>query len=359
MKNKPYKAMVYIGRFEPPTIAHNAIFQKAAELSDQPIILVGSGYRARDPRIPFTHEERSGIINNIMLDFVESPTIRVIRDHLYNNSAWITQVQNIVNCAISTPAADPRPIGIIGHDKDHTSWYLKEFPQWSPVDAPYTPNVDATKIRNLYFLRKQWAGVDRRIRAMCPPQTFDFLQEFRNTDTYNLLVEETECIRKYKKSWAKSPYTPAFLTADSLVVQSGHILLVQRRASPGKGLYALPGGFVNPTERIFAASIRELREETRLKVPPAVLEGSLSKTTPMRVFDHPQRSLRGRTVTQVYKYELASGPLPKVKGGDDAQKAVWVPLSELRSLERKMFEDHYHMINCMMGFDSIDYDPRG
>ena len=140
------------------------------------------------------------------------------------------------------------------------------------------------------------------------------------------------------------PYAPTFLTCDAVVVQSGHVLLVKRGANPGKGLWALPGGFVNQNERIQDACMRELREETRLKVPLPVLHGSVKNK---EVFDHPDRSLRGRTVTQAFYIELPPGKLPQVKGGDDAASAKWVPLAFVR--EEEMYEDHYHILTHFLG----------
>jgi bifunctional NMN adenylyltransferase/nudix hydrolase len=39
--------------------------------------------------------------------------------------------------------------------------------------------------------------------------------------------------------------------------------------------------------------------------------------------------------------------LPKVKGADDAEKAKWVPISELR--EEDFFDDHYFIIQYFLG----------
>ncbi|BBI69435.1 hypothetical protein PKHYL_36260 [Psychrobacter sp. KH172YL61] len=39
--------------------------------------------------------------------------------------------------------------------------------------------------------------------------------------------------------------------------------------------------------------------------------------------------------------------MPKVKGGDDATKAFWLPLAELDA--KMMFEDHYAIITKMVG----------
>ena len=161
-----------------------------------------------------------------------------------------------------------------------------------------------------------------------------------------MLVREYDFIKQYKSAWEAAPYAPTFVTVDAVVVQSGHVLLVRRRAEPGRGLYAIPGGFLDPGERIDDAVFRELREETKIKVPEPVLRGSVRAK---EVFDAPNRSLRGRTITHAYLIELQPGALPKVKGSDDAEKAKWVPISVFERMENQMFEDHYHIINTLIG----------
>ncbi|MCY1381745.1 Bifunctional NMN adenylyltransferase/Nudix hydrolase [compost metagenome] len=92
--------------------------------------------------------------------------------------------------------------------------------------------------------------------------------------------------------------------------------------------------------------MRELREETRLKLPAPVLRGSLRA---QEAFDHPERSLRGRTITHAFHFEFQAGELPPVKGGDDAAKARWFPLSELRAMESQIYEDHFYIIERFIG----------
>jgi bifunctional NMN adenylyltransferase/nudix hydrolase len=122
-------------------------------------------------------------------------------------------------------------------------------------------------------------------------------------------------------------------------------LLVSRKAFPGRGQLALPGGFINQYERLEEAMLRELREETRLKVPAPVLKGSIRR---QQVFDSPYRSTRGRTITHAFYIELSPDTsLPKVKGGDDAKHAQWAPLAKLDP--RQMYEDHYDIIQEMIG----------
>ena len=115
--------------------------------------------------------------------------------------------------------------------------------------------------------------------------------------------------------------------------------------NPGKGLFALPGGFVNQNETVRDASIRELREETKIKVPEAVLRGSIRDH---ETFDDPYRSTLGRVITKAYHFKLPDDiTLPKVKGADDAEKAKWVPISELR--EDQLFDDHYAIVAYFLG----------
>ena len=130
------------------------------------------------------------------------------------------------------------------------------------------------------------------------------------------------------------------MTVDAVVVQSGHILLVKRGDMPGKGQLALPGGFLNQNETMLDGAIRELKEETKIKVPVPVLKGSIKES---KTFDAPNRSSRGRTITQAFFIDLGVGELPKVKGADDAEKAFWVPFNEVK--QEKMFEDHFHIID--------------
>ena len=199
--------------------------------------------------------------------------------------------------------------------------------------------VHATDIRKLFF-----ESNIRYLASVVSTSVYYFLEEFKNTPEYTLLKEEYDFIKKYREAWAAAPYAPTFLTCDAVVVQSGNILLIKRKAVPGKGLWALPGGFVNPKERIQDAMIRELREETKIKVPAPVLKGSIKSS---EVFDDPERSLRGRTITQAFYIELPPGELPVVKGADDADKAEWVPLAHIK--EEKMFEDHMNIIQTFIG----------
>jgi bifunctional NMN adenylyltransferase/nudix hydrolase len=141
--------------------------------------------------------------------------------------------------------------------------------------------------------------------------------------------------------WDVAPYPVTFTTVDTLVIKSGCVLLIKRGTQLGKNQYAMPGGYLNANEGIEDGALRELKEETHIVVPPAVLKGSIKD---VKVFDHPKRSLRGRIITHVHLIDLGYGPLPEVKGGDDASGAFWLPIADVFQSEEKFFEDHYDII---------------
>jgi len=233
-------------------------------------------------------------------------------------------------------ASKPK-IGLIGHQKDESSFYLSMFPQWEREEVENYENISSTDIREAYFENGELSDALNTNVSIA-------LEKFKSTKAYEQVQNEFHFVKKYKSAWDNAPYTPMFITVDAVVVQSGHILMIERKAQPGKGLMALPGGFLDANETLKSAVIRELREETRIKVPAPVLAGSITKT---QVFDDPYRSARGRTVTHAYLIELKGDKLPKVKGGDDASKAFWVPFAEVKP--ELMFEDHFHIIQAMVG----------
>jgi bifunctional NMN adenylyltransferase/nudix hydrolase len=335
--------LVFIGRFQPYHLGHHKVVESALKQAERVVILIGSSYQPRSIRNPWTFPEREQFIRgSFPPDRQDRLIISPLQDDVYNDQNWLSRVQQTVHgiiCQFPARIAQATTIGLIGHSKDHTSYYLSLFPQWQSIDVQAYGDLNATELRQQFFL-------DGHLQEACPPSVNEFLQNFQTTKTYQYIADEWAFIRAYQQGWEHAPYPPTFVTVDAVVVQSGHVLLVERKARPGKGLLALPGGFVNQQERLQDAVIRELREETRIKVPAPVLAGSISRE---QVFDDPHRSSRGRTITHAYLLELkpdAKG-LPKVKGGDDAAHAFWVPLGDLDP--ENMFEDHFHIINAMLG----------
>lgn len=113
-------------------------------------------------------------------------------------------------------------------------------------------------------------------------------------------------------------------TADVVVTTTdGHVLLIKRGWDPHRGMWALPGGHVDPGETSRAAAARELREEAGVYAEPADL-------LRLGVWDAPDRDPRGRYVTVAYHLVVLPGTA--IKAGTDAKTVRWWPLSDLPEL---------------------------
>lgn len=337
-----YDVLTFIGRFQPFHLGHKSVVDTALERAKKVVLIVGSDQQPRTARNPFTSQERIQMISAVYPDAVKEGRLFFCPqvDHTYNIDRWIAGVQSSAFAVAHNPfTPDPVRMGLIGHAKDHSSFYLKAFPSWDSVEVPNYEGIDATRIRKGFFSH------DISARALVPEPVQEFMDAWMETSEFSRVKGEHAFITDYKKQWEAAPYPPTFFTADAIVVQSGHILLVKRGAFPGYGLWALPGGFVNQGETAFDAAVRELREETKIKVPEPVLRGSKRS---WRMFDDPHRSQRGRTITAAFYFDLAAREeLPAIKGGDDAAQAAWVPLANLT--RNGMFEDHYDIIETMVG----------
>jgi ADP-ribose pyrophosphatase YjhB (NUDIX family) len=99
----------------------------------------------------------------------------------------------------------------------------------------------------------------------------------------------------------------------------GRLLLVRRGHPPGEGLWSLPGGRVEAEESDAEALIRELSEETGLRIEPGRLIGSLEYPGP------------GGVTYDIHDYAaIVTGG--ELSPGDDAAEAHWVTPAEVRRL---------------------------
>lgn len=333
-----YDYAIFIGRLQPPHKEHINQIKRGLDLASKVVICLGSHRAARNIKNPWTAEEREAMVRACFsVDDNDRLLFTQVRDYYYNNTTWFTHLHNEVKEMMASVIDNPK-LCVIGAKKDASSWYLDMLPEGWKRELCQTKNVmNATDVRDLYF---EGDFIDAT-SDLCAPVT-EYLMDWRHTEHYKNMAGEWEFIQKYKKSWESAPYPVTFVTTDAIVVKNGHVLVVRRKFNPGRGLLALPGGFVNGNESIESSAFRELKEETRILVPKEELKKHLVDT---RVFDHPNRSLRGRTITHAYCVKLPDGgDLPQVKGSDDAEHALWVPLADLYVRETEFYEDHIHII---------------
>lgn len=112
------------------------------------------------------------------------------------------------------------------------------------------------------------------------------------------------------------------------------LLLIKRKHNPYEGMWAIPGGFVEDDEELEAAAIRELEEETGLKV---------ASMQQLHTFGRVGRDTRGRTITVTY-YTTIDHADNSVQGGDDAAHAEWVRVADITGLAF----DHMEMLQMAL-----------
>ena len=266
-----------------------------------------------------------------------------MRDH-YNETVWVQAVRRSV--ARHTQPGDR--IALVGHFKDATSSYLRAFPSWALIDLPRQGSMDATTIRDAYFDATPATATAALapLADQIPASTLTALGTFAQQTEYTTLQEEWRVLRAHRQSWAHAPYPPVFVTVDAVLRCRNQVLLIRRAHAPGKGQLAVPGGFIEQRETLWQSCLRELAEETHCAVSEAQLRSALQSVA---VFDHPDRSQRGRTITHAHYFDLGDVPLPAVQADDDALQAQWVPVAQLTALEDRFFEDHFHMLDHFLG----------
>jgi bifunctional NMN adenylyltransferase/nudix hydrolase len=347
--SKKRDVAVYIGRFQPFHLGHLALLRGALAAAAHVVIVVGSAFQARSPKNPFTWAERCEMIK-LALSSDEQARLKFlpVRDY-YDEEKWVRAVREGVARIASELNPGRRPeIALVGHFKDASSSYLQSFEGWELISMDRAGLVDATHIRDAY-LGCGGHDLDAALASLvsaAPVATLEFLRAWSAQPFYALLAQEWEMLRQYKKAWAQAPYPPVFVTVDAVVRCADKVLLIKRGQAPGIGLHAVPGGFIEPRERAYQSAIRELREETGLNLLESTMKACLKASA---VFDHPDRSQRGRTITHAFYFDLGHRDLPEVSAADDAQSAEWIGIEHLPALEEQFHDDHFHMLDHFLG----------
>jgi 8-oxo-dGTP pyrophosphatase MutT (NUDIX family) len=200
-------------------------------------------------------------------------------------------------------------------------------PQYSvsiPVDAPRTythPDVLAAAARGESWVdpetdptRIDWT--ERQARALIPFQVVNGRPVNPHAPT------GIRYGRNELGHWGEQA------CADALVClrdehQHRWILMVERADGHG---WALPGGHVDPGEDPAAAAVRELAEETGLKLPDAQWQLSEPRYVP-----DPRASDEAWMVTVLARTDIGyhrRNAFPPVTGADDALRALWLPADD-------------------------------
>lgn len=343
MAQERFDWAVCIGRFQLFHDAQLALLRAALSLAPRVAVLVGSARQARSPRNPFTYDER---VETIRLALAEEERGRVtfvaVRD-VYDQQRWVRDVRETMARLTGSPNTR---IVLVGHRKDPTGEYLNDFPGWTLHDVGRQGEVHGKALRAVLYASPTVEASLAALASQVPASTLEFLRSWAQLPFLAKLREEWAELAEEHDKWAGSPYPPVFVTVDAVVRVADQVLLIRRGRAPGKGLLAVPGGFIEQRETAYQSAVRELQEETGFELLPSEMEHALKA---QRVFDHPDRSQRGRVITHAFYFDLGQRMLPEIAGSDDAAEARWVPIAELPSLEEEFHDDHFHILDAFLG----------
>ncbi len=173
--------LVFIGRFQPFHLAHMRTIQIALEHSQHVILALGSAQNERNIKNPFLAVEREQMI---LSNFSEEDQARIKFVHVidvYNDEKWQKLVKSLVNDVVEPHAK----VGLIGHFKDDSSYYLKFFPEWEMVELESLEGaLSATPMREAYY--RGQIQTDK-----FPQGTIKFLQKFQENEIYQQLSHKS------------------------------------------------------------------------------------------------------------------------------------------------------------------------
>ena len=186
----------------------------------------------------------------------------------------------------------PEPLCGAGHDRAILAWARRALDVWVPGGAPrFCPHCGQPLQEREAFGRQ---------RSVCATCGFVHFRELK--------------------------------VGVSLVVeQEGRVLLVRRAEEPGRGLWALPSGFVEWDEHPEEAVCRECIEETGLVAAPPTLIGA----------SYYSDDYRGPGINLSYRAKAIGGSL---RAGDDAREARFFALDELPPPEEIAFSGHAELL---------------
>jgi bifunctional NMN adenylyltransferase/nudix hydrolase len=340
---------VLIGRFAPFQHRHEEALRAALANWQRVVVVITSAFQAPSPKNPFSWEQRADMIRLCLSDEECRRVAFVpVRDH-HRDERWAADVAAGVQRQV--PDATPKQLTVVHPEFTDAGEYTiecpKVLPRWGQQSLPIASrqhlSLDGATVRSVLL------SVDAGARAAAlaflrdavPDPVRHYLSAWWESPLREKLAAEAQWIHQYRERW---PAEQA-MTVDTVVVCSGHVLLIERGEGAGAGLFAVPGGFLEKDERFYAGAKRELREETGLGYIGDGLDTAFVRA---EVFDRPDRSMRARIVTVAHLFDLKSTPLPDVQGRDDARHALWVPIAELAGMEDRFFEDHFQILDFFL-----------
>jgi len=295
---------IFIGRFQPFHNGHMAVVQEMEKAKDLEEIIIGIGTAqiGHTSYNPFTADEREDmIIKSLEL---EKPYQIIKIPDINDYSKWVSYVESLC------------PDFNVVYSGNTITKKLFEDKGYNVRGENVFEIISATEVRQLMVNKGNW-------QDYVPNGTVEVIE----------MVNGEKRLRELN-----SKYSNPGVTADVIIdYKSRGIVLIKRKFEPYKGLWAIPGGFLDAgRETIEMTGVREAEEETNLVI-------NINDLNLLGVYSEPGRDPRGPTISVAYYTKVNEGTL---KAKDDAKEVKVfknIP-SRLAFDHNKILEDYFKII---------------
>ena len=140
--NRPFRTGLLVGRFQAPHIGHNLIIDKALELCDETVVLIGSAQEERTFKNPFSYAERKMFLQKMYGDALQIYPLDDIGAG--NNCTWGSHVYEQ---AALLHGSYP-DLFVSGEESRRNNWFADvEGCNMALLSLPKTIDISATSLR--------------------------------------------------------------------------------------------------------------------------------------------------------------------------------------------------------------------
>jgi bifunctional NMN adenylyltransferase/nudix hydrolase len=145
---------VFIGRFQPPHLAHEASFRRGLELFETLILVIGSSRVYPNIKNPFPFEMRRELILAGLEPELQSRVKCVPSfDEFEHEDLWLEGVRQ----AVKSVAGSSTNVSLLSYIKDSSGYYQKSFPEWPVFESGVESDLNATDVRvSIFEVRSDW-----------------------------------------------------------------------------------------------------------------------------------------------------------------------------------------------------------